>query len=266
MPGFKTAEINFMIKKYPPIALFIIILTTPALLNAAPIIKGNRDLLTALNYSSGRSLQGRVEMDGVTGINTPANEGVSLFSFNSFGETILRFETENLISLVDAVYTWDGGGFITQSGALGPPNSTGARDFIVPDITFLTGHWTGPVTGQIEEDSGSLIINGSGTDIKDQTLLDFYGIEAADNSWQFSFEAFLRLDHMFFHADGSFGISNDTSVVESITFDNINTAAQVPAPTTLILFMTGLITLGFYNFRRKRSNWHRPFDGGIAWV
>ncbi|WP_231561809.1 hypothetical protein [Nitrosococcus oceani] len=44
----------------------------------------------------------------------------------------------------DGVYTWDGGGFITQSGALGLADPDAPLDdFIVPDIAFLTGDWTG---------------------------------------------------------------------------------------------------------------------------
>ncbi|EDZ68323.1 PEP-CTERM putative exosortase interaction domain protein [Nitrosococcus oceani AFC27] len=256
---------NIMIKNTSPTGLLIIILTTPALLNAAPIIEGEADLLTSFfSHSPGGPLSGRVEMDGVRGIDTPANDGVFLFSFNGFGETILNFETGDLISLDGGVYTWNGGGFITQSGALGPPSTMGAGDFIVPDITFLAGEWMGPITGQIE-DSGDFVVRGSGTDVKDQTLLDFYGIPAADNSWQYSFELSLAPEEIVFQPDGSFDLFADISR-PNLFFNNTNTATSVPAPTTLILFMIGLVTLGFYNFRRKRSNLHNPFDSSVAWV
>ncbi|WP_231561810.1 PEP-CTERM sorting domain-containing protein [Nitrosococcus oceani] len=108
------------------------------------------------------------------------------------------------------------------------------------------------------------MISGFSTDVKDQTLLDFYGIPPANNSWQFSFELSVALEDLVFGSDGGFFATAPTDF--SLSFNNTNTTTEVPAPTTLILFMTGLITLGFYNFRRKRSNWHRPFDSDVAWV
>jgi hypothetical protein len=240
-----------MIRKYTFIGLFVIILTTPALLNAAPIIEGQGDALRFLEHSSGGPLMGSVEMDGVLGINTPDNDDVFLFSFNGFGETFLEFETGNLVSLVDGVYTWEGGGSITQRGALGlgPGVPNPNNDLIVPDITFLMGDWTGPITGQIED--SDFVIRGSGTDVKDQTLLDFYGIAAADNSWQFSFELPVPLEDLGLEPDGGFAAFSTSA--RGLSFSNINTAAAVSAPMTHTLFSIGLVALGFCNYRLIHS-------------
>lgn len=158
-----------MNKRNPLTGLLIIALTTPALLNAA-IIESDMDKIIRLTYSPDSTegkLTGAFHMNGVTGYDTPAHNGDYLYSFNGFGESLLEFYTGDLISLVDGVYTWEGGGFITETGALGrePSPDFDSRNYIV-DSTFLTGEWVGPITAQIE-DSGNFVIRGGGTNVMD---------------------------------------------------------------------------------------------------
>jgi PEP-CTERM motif len=185
----------------------------------------------SLSYDGeGGALVGtNIGFGALSGIDTPANAGTSLFCVPN---CTLTFETG--LNVVEAqpigdgtikLWTWAGDGSFEVDGTLNTlADGTGTE---VATGTLLSGEFTGTVAGLVGPD-GRLLVAGIGNDEKIGGLLQFYGLP--------DFLPF-RFAQTEIVATG-LAIGANNSLDGSVTNADL-TNTQAPEPGTLFLLGTG---------------------------
>jgi hypothetical protein len=174
----------------------------------------------------------------VTGISTPSNNGVT----DMITSGLLSFTTGDFVSLVGGVYTFGAGGSITITGT-GPGCTTvGGCGGNMPDTTSGPTLLSGADVSATFNSNGTLnlaIING--TDTKDPSLVQFFGLPASIPGWDFSGTI---------HATGftPVGMMGGFTANSSHSTDIQNT--PVPEPASIILL--GSILVGITTLLHRR--------------
>jgi len=197
-----------------------------------------------LTYTAGGVLSGtNIRIGALTVGGAPVNNGVYLVygSLPSAGSAfipgltsgVLTFTSGSLLSIDSSgVYHFGGGGTISIVGYL--PGITGSSG---SPVTLLSGNFVGatynPATG------GAALYVSSGTDIKDPTLLAYFGIPTGT---PFLFSGTVHTNTPTYSSGGSFtaGAQASTNI--------LNTA--VPEPGSMMLLGTALI--GVAGLARRR--------------
>jgi hypothetical protein len=199
--------------------------------------------LGTLTYAGGANplVGANILIGAVSGVNTPSNAGVT----DVISGGILSFTTGNFVSYNAATqtYTFGSGGSFTITGT-GPGCLTvggcgGNTPNTASGPTLVSGT---PLSAQYLGGLVNLYIT-TGTDTKDPKLVQFFGINPADNpgGWDFSGSV-----HATIATGGGGGAFTATS---NHSTDISNT--PVPEPASILLIGAGL--LGFGLVLRKKQ-------------
>lgn len=218
--------------------LALVLLPTVAL--AAPTLTFDNPTLdggtVSYNGTGGALVASDVIFQLVIGVDTPLNSGVPLFC--SPVPCLLDFTTGNNLSEGPPIYRFDGGGSLDLIGGLNTA-ADGSGLQVSPAGTLLAhdGLFDSPagvLTGGVE----SLLFLGVGSDLKDASLTDFYGLTGSPLAFA---TTALSLGDATFDTEGGF-----SAIVSDADFAN-----AVPEPTTLLLLGTGLAGLAWIGKRRR---------------
>ena len=187
-----------------------------------------------LEFDDTNQAGGTVEYDGaggalvgtniifnqIRGFGTPANDGQRL----RIQGGRLNFESGPNTSEGPAQWTFAGGGTFELTGTARLPNNQGGA--VIATGTLLSGSFS---NAQVTQFGNVLFAIGTGTDEKNQDLLDYYGI-LSPSSFTFA-QTEISFEDVTVGSDGSFSgtVSNA---------DLVNT--QTPEPNSLLVW--GLLT------------------------
>lgn len=159
-----------------------------------------------------------IHFDTILSDGTPLNDGVELVIENGF----LNFTTGPNIS--EDPWDFAGGGTYTLTGTARKLDNTLVADGVLVE----NGSWT---EASAVQSSGGLIVGGSGTDTKNQDLVDFFGIDL--NSFVF-FNTQISVGDVAFEPDGGFsGIVRNADLVNQ----------AVPEPTSAVCWLMLALTV-----------------------
>ena len=214
-----------------------IIASQVAVASAVQMISFDDDSIVqtgTVNYVAGSTLSGTdILFSSVIGLNTPMNDGTVLTLENGK----LNFVTGPNAGTIGDVTTFSGGGYFTIRGDLYKNGATlvnTSSDLLV-EGTFSEATLTEFFDGT------SLAFVSAGTDVKNQDLVDFYGVNADTFSFVSS-----QLSLLGVTPDGNGGF---TAKVSNADFDN--SPAVSDESSTVALLGLGLAGLGAIARRRK---------------
>jgi hypothetical protein len=172
-----------------------------------------------------------IRFDIITGIDTAANDGVTLSCVSCF----LNFETGPNLSHVLPTYEWAGGGYFKLTGTAKNGSTT------IASGTLLEGTWDAPVLGLR---MGSLFnVTGFGTDTKHAGLLSFYNLPTIPFT-------FANSELSAITSGSGVGF---TATVNEADLTNMGDTTPTPEPTTILLFGVGLAGLVGYRWRQTHT-------------
>ncbi len=176
-----------------------------------------------------------ISVDTVVGLSTLLNSGVVLPVVGG----VLNFTTGNLTGSTASTWTFGPGGTITLTGGV-DLNGGGIGPGDIPlGTTLLTGTFFNPIgDAAVVTAFGTTfkIAGASFSDVKDRTLLAFYGLP-------------------FVGYAGDFNISFDAAGLPPNAFASTQILSgdvtnSVPEPATMLLLGSGLLGIGVYARRR----------------
>jgi hypothetical protein len=206
----------------------VALLVLPGLAGAAPALltfdNPTQDGGVALYSGAGGALTASdVVFQQVIGVGTPLNDGVELFCYPV--NCLLDFTTGSNLTEGPPAYTFAGGGSLTLTGGLNTA-ADGSGLQVSPAGTLLAhdGAFRDPSL-VLGGGGSSLLFVGVGSDLKDVTLTDFYGVtgssfDFANTELSLANASFDPVSHAF------------SAQVTDADFAN----AAVPEPGTLLLF------------------------------
>jgi hypothetical protein len=202
------------------IAISVVLSFSPGPARAAPYLAfgmdANHPPTASISYAGGAAplIGVDISVDGVTGINTPLNNGATLPFVGA-----LNFATGPFIGSDSTHWVFNGGGSINLTA---------------DSITVLGGTFS---IAAVENKGGdSQVAFGVFSDEKWGPLTDFYGLPTTD---------YQGLFYLNFSAEGS----PPDSFRSLAVLDGVIVNTPVPEPTTMILIGSGLI--GLVGLRRK---------------
>jgi hypothetical protein len=170
--------------------------------------------------AGGPAIGDDILLQSIQGLGTPLNDGVTL----ACDGCLLDFTTGVNITEGPVLWNFSSGGTITLTGAvpaLGLPAGT----------LLLSGVFSG-TPNEITSGDGFGLFAAIGTDVKNETLATFFGLNPLD----FTFGTTNIQTDTTVGADGSF-----SGTVVNADLNNTQAVAVVPNPSTLLLFGLGLL-------------------------
>jgi hypothetical protein len=168
----------------------------------------------------------------VIGVDTTLNNNVSLFCFP--GNCLLDFTTGANTGEPPIAYTFGGGGTMTMTGGLNTAADGSGVQVLPAGSTIITSGSFNDPSIVLANQADSLLFIGTGTDVKNTTLLAFYGLT---NPLDFATTQLSLGEATFNPATAGF-----TATVTDA--DLQNTSQAVPAPATLLLLGAGFLGVG----------------------
>lgn len=211
------------------VALVLSVFTGTA--NALPILSFDDDTASqngVVSYDgAGGALVGSgIDFVSVTGFDTPSNSGVAL----TCELCVLDFETGANISEGPGLWEFAGGGSLTITGTV----KNGA--VVIASGTLVTGIFDSAIAFG---GGSTLTFAGLGTDIKNRSLIEFFGLTG--------------VDFAFASTDISLGGVIIDPITQGFTANvtNADLDNTVPEPSMIALMSLGLVGLGIAGRRKK---------------
>lgn len=190
-----------------------------------------------ISYAGGNNplVGAGISVDTVVGLSTPLNSGVVVPVVGG----VLNFTTGNLTGSTASTWIFGPGGTITLTGGV-DLNGGGIGPGDIPlGTTLLTGTFFNPIgdAAVVTAFAGTFRIAGASfSDLKDRSLLAFYGLPFAGYGGDFNIS---------FNAAGAPpGTFTSTQVLSG------DVTNSVPEPATMLLLGSGLLGIGVYARRR----------------